>query len=79
MDRKGRGIALTLLIVLVAVGVCLIDDGHANGGELCGSAVLTAAVPLAVASLVPTDRCLPGPAVAYRFAPGDRPAPPPKA
>jgi hypothetical protein len=80
MEAHRPLIGLAIAIVPVVVGLCLFDDDHVTGADPgCSLALPATVVLLASIPLLPAGRCVPAPVSTYRFAPGDRPAPPPRA
>lgn len=75
--RHGKAAALTALVLLVLVGVCLAHAADDPDLDVCGSFLVATVVALASAVLV-IGRCVPPPPLAYCSVPGDRSTPPPR-
>ena len=75
----GRVLALAAVVLIAAVGFCLLEVDHGIGGDPCTAALVMSIGLFAAFSLIPIGSLRPAVATAYRFYPGDLPAPPPKA
>ena len=74
-----RIVALTGVILVAALALCLLDAGSAADGDLC-SASLVPSVGLVMLFLgLLTGRVLPEADETYVLCPSDLPAPPPRA
>ena len=76
--RHGKAAALTALVLLVLVGLCLAHAADDPELDLCGSVLVVAGAVLASAVLVSIGRCVPPRPLAYCSVPGDRSTPPPR-